>query len=451
MSSSVGMSKEKWDEIIFSFWGKPLIGEKNLLKGYYYTSVETLNKILNSGAVYSTNYRYLNDPGEWKYGYQQLVCECQSILEKEYSISEKNEFVEFMKQILGEKQYYLNDYPVGNDSPFEGNRSEIFTISFTEEEDLISQWDRYAKESGVVLEFDFSPIQQKEIFFYQETMEKKRIAVDILPQKVAYREEDVKRISQKVLETLEEEFTEQGLVPETRIGYHVYMYIRYIASYIKNAAYEQEKEMRISVYPLVTDHKTKDDIDKSSIVYTIQDGVYVPHVPLFCGMRKEDKIINCGFPIRSIRVGPGYNQESVYRGLIHRMECGNKKLYALSEEEQHAVRNRYLIEGLAEFVGIEIPQRKSNRQGLSLIMKKVNQTNGLPDFSSDEIGRFEKAVSEIYQKSRKGNLNDVSNELQMLKHDYYDKIFRKVEEKIYCTSDGILIKRSEIPYIFSKK
>ena len=56
------------------------------------------------------------------------------------------------------------------------------------------------------------------------------------------------------------------------------------------------------------------------------------------------------------------------------------------------------------------------------------------------------------KKSNKDkNLTQKYEEVIGLKQECYNKIFKKAEEKSYCTKDGIIIKRSEIPYIFFEK
>ena len=226
--------------------------------------------------------------------------------------------------------------------------------------------------------------------------------------------------------------------------------MRYFASYIKNAAYEQEKEIRISFYPLVYEQNGRGDIDKCDIKYTIQDGVFVPHIPIYCGRGKNEKEIEvCGFPIRSIRVGPGYNQGAVFKGLIHRMEYGDDLIAHLSEIEQKERKIRFIVKTIARYLNIDIHKAYSNRQ----ILKKISIYQRRPkNFTVAEWKRLKGSIDEIYKKSNKDkNLTQKYEEVIGLKQECYNKIFKKAEEKSYCTKDGIIIKRSEIPYIFSRK
>lgn len=442
MSKSAGIRKDSWEMILDFFDGKPLLEETFINKGFYYTTIDTLDKILDSGALYSTNYRYLNDPSEWQYGYSRMIGECQSIAEKNGNAIEQKKFIEFMHEKIFKPQHYLNDYPVYSSNVFRGNYSEIFTISFTEEEDLISQWERYAKESGVVLELDFSPLDKRQICLYQETVNKIKIPMGIMPQRVAYKEEEIKTLSDRTMETMRKKFNEKPL-PDERLIPYFHMFVRYIASYVKNVAYEQEKEIRISCYPLINEATSEKEIDSSKIVYTIQEGVMVPHVPIYCGIKQAGGISACGFPIRSIRVGPGYNQDSVFHGLIHRMECGEVRIHLLSTEEQIDVKNRYILEGIAKYMEIEITETQSNSTLFKKIVDKLDK--------KETFEELKVSLNDIYKKSEGEKWGDVLEMLQELKQRFYEQIFEDYEKEQFCTSDGILIKKSKIPYLFSKR
>lgn len=439
MERQVGIYKSSWEMILDFFKLNSPLGEKVLKKGYYYTNIDTLDKILKSGALYSTNYRYLNDPSEWQYGYNCMKEKCQSIAEQYEKNPDETKFSEYMLKNILTSQHFLNDYPIHNSNVFRGNYSEIFTISFTEEEDLISQWERYAKESGVVLELDFNLICKKKVYLYQKTVKGNIIPIEIEPQKVAYEEQTIKNISKISMKTMYDYFVGSGW-SEEKMAPFFHMFIRYVASYIKNAAYEQEKEIRISCYPLVNEATGAEDIDSSEMIYTIRDGVMTPHIPLYCGMKQGTELTCCGYPIRSIRVGPGYNQNSVYQGLIHRMECGEKQIFLLPKTEQIKIKNRHIIEGLASYVHLAISKSKSNKDILRMIHNK------LADNSADI--ELKKAIEKINNESTLQNLRDVSDKLQELKQNFYEQIFKEYESNQFCTSDGILIKKSEIPYLF---
>ena len=448
MKLQVGVGIERWDELSIPFTDISLTNNGFPKTGYYYTTIDTLEKILKSGAIYSTNYRYLNDPGEWEFGYRELVKASQKILNTEYSAQNESEFARIIKSALEEEKNYLNDYAYPAYSFLQGNYSEVFTISFTQEEDLISQWDRYAKESGVVLEIDFS-LMNEQYFFFKKTINKEKVLVNLRPQYVAYNRSEIMQIGKNVIKTLKKGFENES-IPDMRLKTYVYMYMRYFASYIKNTAYEQEKEIRISFYPLVYEQNKKNNIDKCDIKYTIQDGVFVPHIPIYCGKKTDDGEIEVsGFPIRSIRVGPGYNQEAVFKGLIHRMEYGDDLIAHFPETEQKERKICFIIKTIAQYLNTNVHESDSNRQ----LLKRLCECQEYPQsFPPAEWMRLKNLMNAIYKKSnRDKKLIQQYEEIIGLKQECYNIIFKEAEENNYCTKDGIIIKRSEIPYIFSKK
>lgn len=445
-----GMSEKRWKEMLEYLEDAAWTENECIRKGYYYTSVDTLGKILDSGAIYSTNYHYLNDPVESYHGYRELVEQCEKLLDVLYPGKSKKEreFKEFIRDIIQEKSY-LNDYPILNDSVFEGNHSELFTLSFTEEEDLISQWERYAKESGVVLELDFAAFDEEAIL-YQQTAEGKEIPIDVLPRNVLYQECDIRESAKKIVEALYEDYPSTQYIPESRLKRYLQMSFRYMASYIKNSAYEQEKELRISIYPLTKEMQRHGEVSFPGIKYTMHDNVFIPHLPIYCGRKKGNKIELCGWPIRSIRVGPGYNQSVVFQGIIHRLECGKSNIQLLSVQEQKVQKNKFILEGIADFYNMDVEAYLTNEQLLrALIMKLSSKADKKVNLFTKQQNLL-KELKKIARKSSSEGLEDVVGRVQLIRRDYYDAIFRKYEEKYFCTSEGILIKCSDIPFLFNK-
>lgn len=446
---NIGMMESEWrslaDEIKYQ------VDENQILtpasKGYYYTNVETLKLILEKGDIYSTNFRYLNDPSEWQYGFERAINAITKNLEQrknEYG----NDFINIMSEVIGLPPHYLNDYSPYSKNPFENNFSEIFTISFTTEDDLISQWDRYSKESGVVLELDFSLFKENKLVFVQESKNNKQCILGLCPYNVLYEDGEINKVLESMLKTMNEEFCEENC-NHTKIRYTFYRMVRYYASFIKNYSYRQEKEIRLSLYPIKKDAKKKEEIDASKIEYTIYEHVLKPHVPIFCTSLDEDgntAIEKCGWPIRSIKVGPGYNQESVYQGIIHRLECQSKTLYQQNEQQIIQTKLNFFLKALEEYIKQftkeDSDESLSNRERL-FKFSQVAQTK------DEDITQLQSKLENLLNESKEESLSDIMEKLLFIKQRYYEKIFLQYEKNVYCTSDGIIVKRSNIPYIFS--
>ncbi|MDE5590026.1 MAG: hypothetical protein K2J60_12970 [Acetatifactor sp.] len=98
---------------------------------YYYTTAETMKYILTQGDIYATHISYLNDLEEYVNGLREL-----------------REIFANREQGDGKPANIIND-----DIYEEAIREipQIYSISFSKEADLLSQWYMYARESGVRL------------------------------------------------------------------------------------------------------------------------------------------------------------------------------------------------------------------------------------------------------------------------------------------------------------
>lgn len=95
---------------------------------FYYTSVDTASKILDSGIMRATNIRYMNDSEELSNGLDEI---------EKYDGSNKDNIKLCISELRKEKCIMH------------------YTLSFSGHEDSLSQWSMYSKESGVSLEMDF--------------------------------------------------------------------------------------------------------------------------------------------------------------------------------------------------------------------------------------------------------------------------------------------------------
>ena len=109
---------------------------------YYYTTAETMKYILMQGNIFATHISYLNDSEEYINGLREL---------REF-------FMDGMQESKG------NADTLNNSMYKEALREipQIYSISFSKEADLLSQWYMYARESGVRLGLSFS--QEKQNF-----------------------------------------------------------------------------------------------------------------------------------------------------------------------------------------------------------------------------------------------------------------------------------------------
>lgn len=107
---------------------------------YYYTTAETMKYILTQGDIFATHISYLNDLEEYVNGLRELreifVDQAQGD-GIPITISDDKVYKEAIKEI-----------------------PQIYSISFSKEADLLSQWYMYARESGVRLGLSFEGKKQ---------------------------------------------------------------------------------------------------------------------------------------------------------------------------------------------------------------------------------------------------------------------------------------------------
>jgi hypothetical protein len=109
---------------------------------YHYTDIEGLKGILESGKMWTTDYRYLNDTQELKYGYEIIRKAFYSLIDEfKKDDTRMHTLLNLLHTIYEEFQYTkLFRY--------------IFIASFCEDGDLLSQWRAYSgKQPGYSIGF----------------------------------------------------------------------------------------------------------------------------------------------------------------------------------------------------------------------------------------------------------------------------------------------------------
>lgn len=113
---------------------------------YHYTDLSGLKGIIETGSLWATNIRFLNDKNESVHG-----CLCfKNTIEQ---LSE--EIVPEMKKIAlrGAIELYMGEAP-----DFSRFLKDVYSISFCRTKDKLSQWRGYGNSQGVCLEFDESKL-----------------------------------------------------------------------------------------------------------------------------------------------------------------------------------------------------------------------------------------------------------------------------------------------------
>lgn len=306
---------------------------------YHYTNAEVLKSIIENKCLYATHINFMNDWEEYEIGYEMLTGKIKEMMKKYRNDFKEKIGIDNLEEIekyFSDKCLNVTNYSEAyKKDKFKELRAytmpEVFTISFCKEKDLLSQWTTYAKESGVAIEFDFS-----NFIFCDASLDEKDADnyMDDEWQEIKYyrynRPHIINYKAQEVEEKLEEQIVEVvraikdphfGATEEIRRPIYL---IRKMAElytvvpYCKLDKFKAENEIRVAFMRLerwiegTGGHKER---YKTKIFYRVADHVLKPFLKIGWEAQIPDT-----YPIKKIIVGPGKNQEVVYRGIIHFIE-----------------------------------------------------------------------------------------------------------------------------------
>lgn len=359
---------------------------------YYYTTAETMKCILTQGDIFATHISYLNDSEEYVNGLREL---------KEVFLGERlgklcgTGIKEYLKGEAYEEA--LKDIP------------EIYSISFSKEADLLSQWYMYARESGVRLGMLFPEekqtfqIKRKDVKGSKKSNNPKRPMEASLKNvhyftRIGMSPGEYAGETESIAQIVEEYAEELGIDDFDANGVRLW---KEIAPYIKNYEFRQEKEVRL-VFNANISGRSRSDVDL--IEYRNASGVLIPYLDIY----REN-----GWPVVEIMVGPGRNQERVFHSICHFVENNSLEVPEIDQKESM----RRFMNAMSSY---QVDQDRIEEY-CSKIEKSVAERAGIITYKS--------AVYEILKK-------EIGHEREYLDRNYYSN----------C---GIIVRKSNAPYVFS--
>lgn len=423
---------------------------------YHYTSTEVLNIILQTSTFRASNIFYLNDSKEYTTGLEKL----------KNIFADNDEYSKILKKM--EKD---------DGKSFPG----LYTISFSKEPDSLHQWITYAKESGVAIELDLELLNTdtKEWVLKQDLQGDDLIGSSpigiIKPLKYLGEEDWFQKISQALMNEksdLKNNQIEQETVKE--------ILLRMIASYIKNDSFKSENEFRITVFPL------REGNVYSKIMYFPYKGALRPFLDVSFALRNNETLKKC-LPIKSIVVGPSGKQQVVFDSIVHRITYGEVNVYEYSSSIDTIKNNfvNYINElliwlyskGYNNYFNEKINKTKEGDfyVKINFINTKNTFINNIKTLlqarwhnEADSTENLSNTISLEYiidelifnwLKENKEYLKrfgetmysddifvfvDIDEEKAQIIHE----IIRDFNDNFYFSKEGILVKKSQIPYIF---
>lgn len=352
--------------------------------------------ILENANIFATNIKYMNDSEEYANGINELNNIYKSKMEK--------------REIPREKI----DAELEKDVP-------IYSISFSGARDLLSQWSMYAGESGVSIRMQFDKnekykvVAQKHGEAAQMCGERQLLVKDnvfIYPKKVWYctkaamKVDDYEDEVEKIWEAIhsgEEEYTASD-IDESFVGI-----CRNITPYIKHAEFKAEQEYRL----VFEKSQWRNGDYDFKIDYRNCGNVLKPYLDVVC---------ENGWPIHEIIIGPGSNQDIVFKSVRHFLN--NAKL---SVPKLNVLTYLSRFEEYLKLCG-DMPTIIQDLW----IKQKEDASNRNSEAIYDELCGTKRRIINLLEG------RDAATE-------FLDKI-----NKTEFTKTGIILSRSRIPYVFER-
>lgn len=361
---------------------------------YYYTTAETMKFIVTKGDIFATNVGYLNDSDEYINGLREL----RNLLQNAENFGGGEDdslkvLADSAKDIIGNEIY--------NEKKLEA--SDIYSISFSQARDLLSQWHMYSRESGVQIKMCFE--EKKEYLYKREEGEAGAAKDGILRLRPVYYltqigmpQEEYHKNGREVLQEFQKGLN--GLTGDLQ-GEFLGIWKR-LAPYIKNYGFRQEEEQRAIFIS---------SEEKLAVQYRNDNGVMKPYL---------DITMTEGWPICAITIGPGRNQDKVYRSICHFLSHSELKINKVGFKK---IIEDY-FEGLKEY---QLPEEK---------IKACAQEVLALDSTLLELGvSYADKIKEVLT-----GFQDFTEEEKRVVDDYLDNNF-------FCDK-GIIVNKSKWPYEF---
>lgn len=447
---------------------------KKIERLYYYTDTNVLNLVLDSATLWASNILYMNDMDEYKSGLKAI----RKLLENCDKLYKSKRWYDKVKKSLDE--IIANCY---------SSADGIFNLSFSRNEDSLHQWITYAKESGVCIELDGKELFDENKWCLKICAENdgkgsdynhtfldtaknwirpvKYTSTNLSGNKVFLEGKDDDFLKKLVcqlekLEEIERVGIEKDVNDSSSLAV-TEMLFQLVAAFVKHGSFKIEEEMRAIFFASHSNvgNTTAIKYDRKS------SGVLRPHMEIaFC--YKDEKSICPKLPLRGVVIGPSGLQQSIFDSVVHRLRYGNINVYAYNERVLNLNFCRYAIEAILRWCESQHIERISESMFEEISNKlymqwrkevKTFTNNRSKTTWYDEVIKEENDFS-IFDFLKNNCTNDESSALKSLitKHIFResfespvcgDNILIAINKDNYFSKDGIWVRKSKIPYIYT--
>lgn len=350
---------------------------------YYYTTAETMKFILTNGDIFATHISYLNDSEEYVNGLRELRNLLQS------NNCAESDLHSAAVRCLDEAAY--------NDAI--RNVPQIYSISFSRESDLLSQWYMYSRESGVRLKMCMPQkrarfcVKDKQGNGKTDLMEVGAELKDVhYFTRIGMETKEYTSEEKKIIKMIDKYITDQKM--ENDLEGNIIKIWKDTAPFIKNYEFRQEKEVRLVF-------KAPQNEKKAALIeYRSARGVLIPYLDIY--MQK-------GWPVVEIMVGPGRNQERVFNSICHFIDCVALKISPVDQ----CKNMKSFLNGMLRY---------------QIDEEKINEYKEKIENSVNNIITYKAAIYDCLK-----NTDDKVEEY--LRRNYYSE-------------SGVIVRKSNAPYEF---
>lgn len=319
---------------------------------FHYTSVDVLQKIISNGYMFATHINFMNDWEEYILGYKELTKAIKNAVRTNSASMEilKEEDKEYLLSILSDECLNVTNYfEINKIKGFMEYREfllpEVYSISFCSSRDSLNQWSMYAKESGVAIEFDFSDfvlcdasLKEHDVYREEDWQQIKYYRYN-KPHKIYYDDKELKsKMNEQVNEVIRElanpDFMKKfPTIRPTSYLLQEIIKLYAIVPFFKFEKFKGEEETRLAFMRLnkvIYNKKSKKHEEfLTQVFYRDVKHVLKPYIKI--GWEPKEEKYKKSYPIKRIIVGPGSNQEAVFRGIIHFVENQSDKIIPCSD------------------------------------------------------------------------------------------------------------------------
>lgn len=232
----------------------------------------------------ASHLRFLNDSNEYVDGFRWIERHRKNGIEDAYK---DFKWIEKNRKIRLEDTY----------------KNNVYSISFCGNNDLLSQWKWYGKNSGIAISFAMDNIQYK----YYELLDKENSVLPIYDDKIGpipvkYSEDEKKQYHRQLYMWNE---TNSEHIQEVSLLAGLFM------PFCKDEGFQEEKETRLIFHTADADSSRRAGVC-FPVHYYVSENIVKPTLQVVFQAKDRSKSI-----VNSLIIGPGQNQELIYRAVVH--------------------------------------------------------------------------------------------------------------------------------------